>query len=69
MNKIIVWNCRGAGHRDFRIHARALIEGIYHEMIVLLETRVKATRGMEIMKKLDFDNHKIIPGEGFSGGI
>lgn len=67
--KIVVWNCRGAGSRDFRRHAKELLRNHKPEVFILIETRVRNCKAEKIIRKLGLGGCFKSPPEGISGGI
>lgn len=66
---ILIWNCQGAGSKDFIRAALLFINTHRPDVIALLETKVPGARANEVCKKLKFDNWFRIESIGYSGGI
>ena len=50
--KIVVWNIRGAGHPDFLSQVPKLSRKFSPSILFLFETRVDASRSLDIFPKL-----------------
>lgn len=62
-------NIRGAGNKSFTNHFRGLIYSYNPDIVILMETKVNLNNAKSISASLNFPCFKIIPSEGFSGGI
>ena len=69
IKNIMVWNCWGAGNKNFINQVRTIMEGWYPKILVLLETRVASYTCEEIFKALGYDSYALGKGNGFSSGI
>ena len=52
INKIMVWNCRGMGNRDFLVYAKLCISNVNPDVLVLLETKVSSDKAKKIFSSL-----------------
>lgn len=65
----IIWNCQGAGSKEFVRTARMFIKSHNPLIMGLLETKISGERANAICKKLNFNKWVRIEAIGFSGGI
>lgn len=52
---IIIWNCRGAQHHNFTPTVREIVNLYNPNILVIAETRIRATEVSCIIDKLSFD--------------
>lgn len=65
----LIWNCRGAGSRNFPATIKDLMR-IYHlDYIALLEPRVSGTRADDIIRRTGLVEVARIDARGFSSGV
>lgn len=65
----LVWNCRGAGGKNFPTLIRDIMK-IYHlDFIAILEPRISGSRANHVVNKIGLDNCVRVEAQGFSGGI
>ncbi|CAN1234575.1 hypothetical protein LINPERPRIM_LOCUS4250 [Linum perenne] len=69
MIKVLSWNCRGAGHRDFVPALRLLIQKFVPSVLVLVEPRIGGTRALDVIMSIGFHSSLVVDVIGFSGGI
>ena len=69
MNKVIIWNYQKARGNDFISSTNLLLQDNKLDILVLLETRILATKSLKILSSVGFNKNEIMEGEGFSGGI
>ena len=69
MQKILFWNCRGVGSKDFIPKSLTLIESQDPYIIVLVEIGTEIDRGVVVLNALKFDCFEVVEGEGFIRGI
>lgn len=69
MNKIIVWNCRGAGSPKTITHLIDMIQ--YHKppIVALIKTRLPSTKADVILAKTYLTDCVAVEAQGFTGGI
>lgn len=66
---LFIWNCQGAGSRDFLRAAHFYITTHNPMIMALLETKLSGARANEVCKKLKFSNWIRVEAVGYSGGI
>lgn len=68
MNSLI-WNCRGAGGRNFANFVKDLIN-IYHlDFVAILEPRISGYSADKVIQKIGLVEGARVDDSGFSGGI
>ncbi|KAK9265469.1 hypothetical protein L1049_012595 [Liquidambar formosana] len=67
--KILSWNARGVGRPHFVAQVRTLVSIYKPDFIFIMETKANNDKINKIAKKIGFDNHFVVPGEGLSGGL
>ncbi|XP_019162021.1 PREDICTED: uncharacterized protein LOC109158590 [Ipomoea nil] len=65
----IIWNCQGAGGREFHRVLRLLIETHRPSLVGLVEPKVSGSQANAICTKFGFDEWVRVEAVGFSGGI
>lgn len=65
----LVWNCRGAGGKEFLAFLKDSTRIYNWDFIAILEPRVSGLTADKIIQKIGFPNHTKDDAEGFSGGI
>lgn len=50
--RILSWNCRGAGDREFEVEMKYLLKEYRPQMIVLLEPRISGSTADLVSRKL-----------------
>lgn len=65
----IIWNCQGAGSKEFVRAARMFIKSHNPSIMGLLETKISGETANTVCKKLNFSNWTRIEAIGYSGGI
>lgn len=66
---IMIWNCQGAGSKEFIRAARLFINNHNLDVLALLETKISGNKANEVCKQLKFDSWFRIESIGYSGGI
>lgn len=69
MNKIICWNCRGAGSKNTNLHLRDLLQTHKSKLVALMETRVGSNVGKKWLNKFDLNYLTAVEANYFAGGI
>ncbi|CAN1131198.1 hypothetical protein LINPERHAP2_LOCUS6266 [Linum perenne] len=64
-----MWNCRGAGHRDFLSAFKHYKIQFKPDVAIIVEPRLSGLAAEDVVKKLGFDSHLIEDARGFAGGI
>lgn len=67
--RILIWNVRDAGRKDFKYQSNLLIQSHEQDILVLIETILNVDKALSIILSLKFPNFKFIPSECFPGGI
>ncbi|XP_019170452.1 PREDICTED: uncharacterized protein LOC109166023 [Ipomoea nil] len=68
-NRALIWNCQGAGGRNFQRILQTLLKNHKPDLIGLVEPRVSGDHANDICSKLGFDDWVRVEAIGFSGGI
>ncbi|CAN1846263.1 Transposon TX1 uncharacterized 149 kDa protein [Linum perenne] len=69
MIKLISWNCRGAGHRDFAASFKFIVGQNSPNIFFVFETRISGDRAIQVARSLGFDSYFIVDAVGYVGGI
>ena len=69
MNKLLVWNCRGVGNRDFLVHVKMVIKNNNSDLIALLEMKSSSNKARSIFKSFLFSQFFVTEARGLAGGI
>lgn len=64
-----MWNYRGIGSRETRIHLKEMIETHKPYLFVLLEAKVHNNRIMGFLVNIGYTNMMAMDACGFAGGI
>ena len=63
--KIVAWNIRRVGCPDFLSQVKKLSRKFAQSILFLSETKVNASRSLNILPKLQFDNFDFVNPIGF----
>lgn len=69
MMNLLVWNCRGAGGRNFPGHIRDLVSIYKLSFVAILEPRIIGNRANNVINRIGFDGVVKVEARGFAGGI
>ena len=69
INKIIVYNYRGAKNKNFISNVKAIIGTYCLEVLVLLETQINISQVKPIFQALSYFKWYLVDGDGFLRGI
>lgn len=69
MNKIFIWNCRGAASSAFYRFCKQYMESSNPEILVILETRIDPLKIKRTFSLLGFEGFISSEVRGFAGGI
>ena len=69
IKNIIVWTCKGAGHKLFVNQVSTILGGINLSILVLLETRIPSFQGNAILNAIGYDMCEFSEEDGFLGGM
>lgn len=65
----LIWNCRGAGGKEFSSLFRDTSR-IYHlDFVAIVEPRISGQTADKVIRKIGFANVAKVDAQGFSGGI
>lgn len=67
-DRILCWNCRGAGNKDFLREILDLIRSYNPSIVVLLEPRISGSGANDVCKRLGKTHWIRSEADGFSGG-
>ena len=67
--KIVAWNIRGVGRPDFLSQVKKLSRKFAPNILFLSETKVNASRSLNILSKLQFGSFNFVNPIGFSRGL
>lgn len=69
MDNILFWNARGAGSNSFRSAVRDLVKMNSVDFLFICEPKVQFSNFKKHLKKLGFNDSKVVEANGFSGGL
>lgn len=69
MNRLLVWNCRGAGSLDTHAYLMNMLQAHRPAVVALLETRVPSDRAKKLIQNSYLTNYTAVEAVGFAGGI
>lgn len=67
--KILSWNCRGAGNRNFLMSLKDLISVHRPEIVAILEPRISGRVADGVCSNIGWEHWYRVEAQGFSGGI
>jgi hypothetical protein len=65
----LIWNCRGAGGKEFSAIIRDYSRIYNIDLVAILEPRISGDRADTVIKKFGFSDSVKVDAHGFSGGI
>jgi hypothetical protein len=69
LNKIMVWNCRGAANTSFYRYCKHYVVSYKPVMLVIVEIRCDSNKLQRTFSLLGYDGFIATNVEGFSGGL
>ena len=69
IKNIIIWNCKGSGHKHFMNHVRIIFRGMDPNIFALLVTRFPSYQGNVFLNAIGYDMCEFSEGYYFLGGI
>lgn len=67
--KILSWNIREAGRKDFKQQVRELIKNYNLDILFFMKTKVNSVRARVIIISTSYPNFPEVPPEGLSGEL
>ncbi|CAL1402700.1 unnamed protein product [Linum trigynum] len=67
--KILAWNCRGAGSRNFLPVFREYRRKFRPHIVIIVEPRISGDRALDVIRDMGYDSSHVVDAHGFSGGI
>ena len=67
--KIVAWNIKGVGRLDFLSQVKKLSRNFVTSILFISETKVNASRSLDILLKLEFDSFDFVNPISFSVGL
>lgn len=68
-DRVMCWNCRGAGNRDFLCEMREMMKEFRPSIVALLEPQISGSTVDEVCAKLGRKSWIRSEATGFSGGV
>lgn len=69
MISTLVWNFRGVGARNTRIHLMEMLKIHKPRILILLETKIHSSKIKNFLEKLGFSDMMAVKPLGFVGGL
>lgn len=65
----VIWNCRGAGGKEFPALVRDTVRMYNLDFIAILEPRISGTTADRVIERIGLPNIVKVDAVGFSGGL
>ncbi|PNY17667.1 hypothetical protein L195_g014415 [Trifolium pratense] len=69
INKILVWNCRGAASSSFYRNCKNCLDIHHPEILAIMETHISPLKLQQSFQLMGFDGFNYSENRGFAGGI
>lgn len=69
LNKILIWNCRGAASPDLFRNCKQFVDVHCPEVFAIIETRCNPLRTQNTFRRLGYDGFSFSENRGYAGGI